>query len=144
MSIELVMLSSHFILCCPLLLLPSIFPSIWFFSNELALPIMTIAKVLELQLQHESFQWIFKVDFLWDLLVWSPCCKDSQESSPAPHFESTLQYSALFMVQLSCPYMNTGKIIALTIWTFVSNLVITFKKWEKICCIFVLNIEISQ
>ena len=44
-----------------------------------------VAKVLELQLHHQSFQWIFRVDFLWDWLVWSPCSpRDSQESSPAP------------------------------------------------------------
>ena len=44
-------------------------------------------KVLELQ--HQSFQWIFRVDFLQDWLVWSPCCpRDSQESSPAPQFET--------------------------------------------------------
>ena len=54
MSIELVMLSNHLILCCPLLLLPSIFPSIRVFSKELASHQM--AKVLELQLQHQSFQ----------------------------------------------------------------------------------------
>ena len=47
-----------------------------------------VAKVLELQ--HQSFQWIFRVDFLWDWLVWSPCCPgNSQESSPAPQFKST-------------------------------------------------------
>ena len=46
-----------------------------------------VAKVL--QLQHQSFQWIFRVDFLWDLMVWSPCCsKNSQECSPAPQFRS--------------------------------------------------------
>ena len=48
-----------------------------------------VAKVLELQLQYQSFQWIFKADFLWDWLVWSPCClRESQESSPTPQFES--------------------------------------------------------
>ena len=48
-----------------------------------------VAKVLELQLQHQSSQWIFRTDFLWDGLVWSPYCpRDSQESSPAPQFES--------------------------------------------------------
>ena len=48
-----------------------------------------VAKVLELQLQHQSFQWIFRVDFLSDWLIWSPCCpQDSQESSPAPQFKS--------------------------------------------------------
>ena len=48
-----------------------------------------LAKVLELQLRHQSFQWIFRTDFLYDWLIWSPCRpKDSQESSPAPQFES--------------------------------------------------------
>ena len=48
-----------------------------------------VVKVLELQLQHQSFQWVFKVDFLSDWLVWSPFCPtDSQESSPASQFES--------------------------------------------------------
>ena len=60
MSIELVMPSNHLVLCHPLLLLPSIFPNIRVFSKELALCI----KVQELQLQHQSFQWIFRIDFL--------------------------------------------------------------------------------
>ena len=48
-----------------------------------------VAKVLALQLQHQSFQWIFRTDFLEDWLVWSPCNpRDSQESSRAPQFES--------------------------------------------------------
>ena len=48
-----------------------------------------VAKVLELQLQHQSLQWIFRVDFLLDWLVWSPCNpRDSQESSPTPQFKS--------------------------------------------------------
>ena len=48
-----------------------------------------VAKILELQLQHQSFQWIFRTDFLWDWLVWSPCSpRDSQESSPTPQFKS--------------------------------------------------------
>ena len=62
-SIESVMPSSHLILCRPLLLLPSVFPSInglfqWVSSSH------QVAKVLEIQLQHQSFQWIFRVDFL--------------------------------------------------------------------------------
>ena len=74
-----------------------------------------MAKVLELRLQHLSSQWIFKVYFLWNWLVWSPCCpEDSQESFP-----SILWHSAFFMVQLSHLYMTTGKIIALTIRTFI-------------------------
>ena len=48
-----------------------------------------VAKGLEFQLQHQSFQWIFRVDFLKDGLLWSPCCPgDFQESSPVPQFES--------------------------------------------------------
>ena len=62
MSIELVMPFSHLILCCPLLLLPPIPPSIRVFSSESALH--EAAKVLEFQLQHQSFQWIFRTDFL--------------------------------------------------------------------------------
>ena len=62
-SMESVMPSNHLILCCPLLLLPSVFPSInglfqWVSSSH------QVAKVLEIQLQHQSFQWIFRVDFL--------------------------------------------------------------------------------
>ena len=61
--IKLVMPSNHLILCCPLLLLPSIFPNIrvffqWVSSSH------QVAKVLEFQLQHQSFQWIFRTDFL--------------------------------------------------------------------------------
>ena len=49
-----------------------------------------VAKMLEFQLQHQSFQWIFRTDFLEGWLVGSPCCpRDSQESSPTPHFKST-------------------------------------------------------
>ena len=49
-----------------------------------------VPKVLELQFQHQPFQSIFRVDFLYDWLVWSPCCpRDAQESPPAPQFEST-------------------------------------------------------
>ena len=48
-----------------------------------------VAKVLEFQLQHQSFQWIFRVDFLYDWLIWFPCSpRDSQESFPTPQFKS--------------------------------------------------------
>ena len=47
-----------------------------------------VTKILELQLQHQFFLWVFRVDFLQDWLVWSLCCpRESQESSPGPHFE---------------------------------------------------------
>ena len=82
-----------------------------------------VAKVLELQLQHLSFQWIFRTDFLSDGLVGSPSSpRDSQESSPTPSSKaSILRHSVFFMVQLSYPYMITGETIVLTIWTFVSK-----------------------
>ena len=88
MSIELVMPSNHLILCCPLLLLPSVFPSISVFSQWVSSS-QQVAKVLEFQLHHLSFQWLFRVDFLYDCLVlppWSP--RDFQESSPTPQFKS--------------------------------------------------------
>ena len=69
--------ATHFS-CCP-----QSFPALGSF------PMSQVVKVLELQLQHQSFQWVFKVDFLSDWLVWSPCCPtDSQESSPPSQFES--------------------------------------------------------
>ena len=73
-----------------------------------------VAKVLEFQLQHQSFQWIFRTDFLYGL-VGSPCSpRDSQESSPTPQFKS-INSSALSLlhIQLSHPYMTTGKTILL-------------------------------
>ena len=82
-----------------------------------------VAKVLELQLQHPSFQWMFGTDFLYNWLVWSPCCpRDSQESSPALQFKgiNSLMLS-FFMAQLSHPDRTTGKTIALVIWTSVSK-----------------------
>ena len=71
-----------------------------------------VAKVLEFQLQHQYFQWIFRTDFLLDWLVGPPCSpRDAQEflqhHSSKP---SILLCSAFFMVQLSCPHMTTGKL----------------------------------
>ena len=91
MSTELVMSSSHLILCRPILLHPSIPPSIRVFSNSLH----EVAKVLEFQLQHQSFQWTPRTALLQDGLVGSPCSpRDSQESSPTPQFKS-INFSAL-------------------------------------------------
>ena len=81
-----------------------------------------VAKVLEFQLQHQSFQWIFRTDFLLDWLIWSACSpRDFQESSPTPQFKSILWHSAFFIVQLSLPYLTTGKTIALTRQIFVDK-----------------------
>ena len=67
---------------------------------------------LEFQLQHQPFQWIFRVDFLLDWLVWSPCCpRHSQESLPTPQFES-INSSALNLLcekKLSLLYMTMKK-----------------------------------
>ena len=136
MSIESVMPSNHLILCHPLLLLPSIFPSIRVFSNESALcirwpkywsfsfnisPSLQVAKILQSQLQHQSFQWTISTDFLSDGLVGSPwSLRDSEESSPTPQFKSINSLgSAFFIVHLSHPYMTTGKTVALTMQTFL-------------------------
>ena len=86
-SIKLVKPSNHLILCHPLLLLPSIFPDLGLFKWVSSL--YQVAKVLEFQLQHQSFQWTFRTDFLQDGLVRAPCSpRDSQESSPTPQFKS--------------------------------------------------------
>ena len=84
-----------------------------------------VAKVLEFQLQHQSFQWIFRTDFLYDWLVWSPCIPRTLKSLLQQHSSkaSILQHSAICTVQLSQPYMTTGRIIALTTWTFVGNVI---------------------
>ena len=103
-----------------------------------------VAKVLEQQLQHQSFQWIFRTDFLYDWLVWSPRSpRDSQESSPTPQFKSinSLMFSLLYGPILTS-IDNYRKTIALTIWAFVgkvmslllnmlSRLVLTFLPRSK-------------
>ena len=131
------MLSSHFILCCALLLLPSIFPSIRVFSNESALCIRwpqywSFSFKINPSNEHPGLM-SFRIDWL-DLLAVQGTLKSllQHHSSKA----SILRHSA-FTVQLSHPYMTTGKIIALTRQTFVdkvmsllfnmlSRLVITF------------------
>ena len=124
MSIKSVMPSNHLILCHPHLLLPSIFPSIRIFSNEAVLPIRW-PKLLELQLQHQSFQLIFRTDFLYDWLVWSPFNRrDFQDFSPTPQFKSINSSALNFLYsQLSHPYMTSGKTIALTKRTFVGKVI---------------------
>ena len=108
MSTELVMPSNHLILCCPLLLLPSIFLTITVFSIESALSLHQVAEVLELQLQHQSFSEYsglisFRID-LFDLLAVQGTLESllQQRSSKA----SILGHSIFFMVQLSHPYMS--------------------------------------
>ena len=83
----------------------------------------SVAKKMEFQLQQQSFQWILRTPFLWDWLVWSPCSPwNYQSSSSTPQFKiSILQRSGFFIVQLSHPYMTSGKTIALIRQTFVSK-----------------------
>ena len=117
MSIASVMPSSHLILWCPLLLLPSIFHSIWDFSKELAVCIRWPkywSFSFSISLSNEYLGLIsFKIDWL-DL----PAVQGTLRSLLQRHRlkASILWRSAFFMVQLSEPYMTTGKTIALTIW----------------------------
>ena len=82
-----------------------------------------VAKVLQFQLQHQSFQWIFRTDFFQDGLVGSPCSSRTFRSLPQHHnFKASILWcSSFFIVQLSHPYMTTGKPIALTRQTFVGK-----------------------
>ena len=114
MSIESVMPSNHLTLCHPLLLLPSIFPasgsfqiSQFFASGDQSIGVSASTSVLSMNTQD------------WPPLGWTgwiSCSpRDSQKSSPTPQSKaSVLQHSAFFIVQLSHPYMTTGKTIALT------------------------------
>ena len=120
MPIELVMPSNHLIFCHPFLLPPPIFPSIRVFSNESVLRIRW-PKYWSFRFRicpsNEYLGLIsFRMDWL-DLLAVQGTLKSllQRHSSKA----SVLWYSAFFMVQLSHPYMTTGKTIALTIWTFI-------------------------
>ena len=80
-----------------------------------------MAKVLELQLHRQSFHWIFRTVFIHNWLVGSSCSpRDPQESSPTPQFKS-INSLVLSFLQLSHPYMTTGKTIDLTRWTFISK-----------------------
>ena len=143
MSIVSVMPSNHLIFCRPLLLLPSIFPSMRVFSNESALHIRwpkywSFSFNISPSNEHPGLI-SFRMDWL-DLLAVQGTLKSllQHHSSKA----SILQHSAFFIVQLSHPYMTTGKTIALTRQTFVdkvmslllnvlSRLVITFLPRSK-------------
>ena len=81
-----------------------------------------LAKVLEFQLQHQSFQWIVRTDFLWDWLVLSPCSpRDSQESSPTPQFKTNHFSVLIFLYGPTLSQITTGKTISLTRRTFVGK-----------------------
>ena len=121
-SIDSVMPSNHLILCHPLLLLPSIFPSIRFFSNESGLCIRwskywSFSFSISPSNEHPGLS-SFRMEWL-DLLAVQGTLKSllQHHSSKA----SIFRHSAFFTVQLSHPYMTTGKTIALTRWAFVGK-----------------------
>ena len=136
MSIELVMPSNHFTLCRPLLLLPSIFPSVSVLSNESVLRIRWPKYWSFIINPFNVYSGLISFRTDWcDLLAVQGTLKGllQHHSSKA----SILWHSAFFIVQPTHPYMTTGKTIALTRWTFVgkvmslllnmlSRLVITF------------------
>ena len=131
MSIQSVMPSNHLIHCYPLLLLPPIPPSIRVFSNESALCIRwpkywSFSFSISSSNEHPGL--IFRMDWL-DLLAVQGTLKGllQHHSSKA----SIFQHSAFFTVQLSHPYMITGKTIALTRWTFVGKVMSLL----LICCL---------
>ena len=127
MLIKSMMPFNHLILCHPLLLLPSIFPSIRVFSNESVLCIRwpkDRSFSFSISPSNEFSRLIsFRMDWL-DLLAIPGTLKSllQHHSSKA----SILQHSAFFMAQLSHPYITTGKTTALTRWTFVSSDVSAF------------------
>ena len=113
--------SNHLVLCHPLLLLPSIFPSIWVFSNESVLHIRwpkywNFSFSISLSKEYSGLI-SFRIDW-FDLAVQGTLKRLLQHHSSNA---SILRCSVFFMVQLSHPYMTIGKTIALTIRTFVSK-----------------------
>ena len=117
--------SSHLTLCHSLLLLPPISPSISLFQR--ANSSHEVATVLKFQLQHHSFQGMrlisFRMDWL-DLFAVQGTLKSLLQHHSSK--VSILWHSAFFTVQLSHPYMTTGKTIALTRWTFVGKVMSLF------------------
>ena len=122
MSIMSVMPSNHLILCHPLLLLPSIFPSIRVFSSESALHVRwpkywSFSFNISPSNEHSGLI-SFRMDWLHLLAVQGTLKSLLQHHSSKA---SILWRSAFFIVQLSHPYMTTGKTIGLTRWTFVGK-----------------------
>ena len=127
MSTESVMPSNHLILCCPFLLLPSIFPSIRVFSNESALCIRwpkywSFSFNISPCNEHPGLI-SFRMDWLDFLTVQGTLKSFLQHHSSKA---SILQHSAFFTVQPSHPYIATGKTIALTRQTFVGKVMSAF------------------
>ena len=121
MSIESVMLSNHLILCCPLLLLSSIFPCLRVLSNEMALCI-TWPKYWSFSFGiSPSNEYSGLISFRTDWF--NLCAVQGTLKSLLQHHnsEASMLWHSAFMVQLSHPYRTTGKTIALSRWTFVGK-----------------------
>ena len=143
MSIEPVMPSNHLILCCPLLLLPSIFPSIRIFFNESVLRIRWPKHCsFSISLSKEYSGLIpFRMDWL-DLLAVHRTLKSLLQHCSSK--VSILWHSVFFMAQLSHPYMTTGKTIALTRWTFVGKVIsLLFNMLSRFCHSFSSKEQVS-
>ena len=138
MSIESVMPSNHLILCCPLLLLPSIFPSIRIFSNDSALRnrwpnYWSFSFNISPSREHPEVI-SFRKDWL-DLLAVQGTLKSLLQHHGSK--ASILQCSAFFIAQLSHPYITTGKTIALTRWTFVDKVMsLLFNRLSRLVVTF--------
>ena len=144
--------SNHLILCCPLLLPPSIFPYIKVFSNKSVLQIRWPEYWIFSISPSNEYSWLisFRIDWLCFLVVQRTINSLLQHHSSKA---SIFQRSTFFTIQLLHPYMTTGKTIALTRWTFVgkvisllfnmlSRLVITFLPRSK--CLLRYTLEISK
>ena len=122
MSIELEMPSNHLVLCCPLILLSSVFPTVRVFSSKSVLHIRW-PKYWSFNFSispSNEYSWLISFRINWfDLLAVQRTLKSLVQHHSLK--ASVLQHSALFMVQLSHPYMTIGKTIALTRWTFVGK-----------------------
>ena len=138
MSIESVMPSHHLILCCPLLLLPSVFPSIRVFSNESALCIRwpkywSFSFSISPSNEHPGLISV-RMDWL-DLLAVQGTLKTLLKHHSLK--ASILLCSAFSIVQLSHPYMTTRKTIALTRWTFVGQVMsLLFNMLSRLVIVF--------
>ena len=136
--IESVMPSNHLILCCPLLLLPSIFPSIRVFSNESAFHIRwpnywSFSFDISPSNEHPGLI-SFRMGWL-DLFAVQGTLKSLLQHHSSKAW--ILQHSTFFIVQLSHPYMTTGKTIALTRQTFVGKVMsLLFKMLSRLVVLF--------
>ena len=129
------MLSNHLILCCPLLLLASIFTSIWVFSSELALGIKWPkywSFSFSISPYMNEYLWLisFRIDW-FDLLAVQGTLKSLLQHHSS---KASVLCSAFFMVQLSHPHLTTGKTVALTVWLLLAKWSLLF----NMLCRFVM------